>query len=199
MSTVIENPRIGRRLNLADMAILVMATALGLVATREDLAGLFTRPQDLENGQWVYRWTLPVALSKAVTVERWLTAWTAGWLVIQLRRPRPRLRHLTRQPGFVACLSSTVVTLVSGPLTLAAISSASSGANGWLDRMVWGTMNSSQIGAAVLAGWALLGVSGRCRLRAGWLDRVGQVIGLVWVAMIPANVFHFFWYSGWSN
>jgi hypothetical protein len=199
MSMITTRPRIHRRLNLADMAILVMATALGLVAIREDLAGLFTRPQSLENGQWVYRWTLPVALSKAITVEMWLTAWSAGWLVIQLRRPRPRLRQLARQPGFVACLSSSIVTLVSGPLTLAAISSISTGANGWLDRIVWGTTISSQIGAAVLAGWALLGVSGRCRLRAGWLDRVGQLVGLFWVAMIPANVFHFFWYCGWSN
>ena len=31
------------------------------------------------------------------------------------------------------------------------------------------------------------------------LDRVGQVMGLIWVAMIPANLMHFFWHSGWSN
>jgi hypothetical protein len=109
------------------------------------------------------------------------------------------MRQLSRQPGFLACFSSVTITLVSGPLTWAIICSIASGTNGWLDRMVWGEMVSSQVGAAVLAGWALLVASGRCRIRAGWLDRVGQVIGLIWVAMLPANLLHFFWHSGWSN
>ena len=199
MAKVTGRQPLQRRLNLVDLAILVLATAVGLVAVRQDLEGLFSRPQDLENGQAVYRWTLPFALSKAVTVEVWLMAWTAGWLILQLRRPRLRLRQLSRQPGFLACFSSVVIMLASGPLTWAIISSVASGMNGWLDRMVWGEMVSSQIGAAVLAGWAILAASGRCRIRAGWLDRVGQVMGLIWVAMIPANLVHFFWYSGWSN
>jgi hypothetical protein len=76
---------------------------------------------DWKAGQAVQLWTDPIALSKAVAVEIWLMAWMAGWLILQLRRPRL------------------------------------------------------------------------------WLDRVGQVMGLNWVAMIPANLMHFFWHSGWSN
>jgi hypothetical protein len=196
---VSTRPSIPRRLNLADMTILVLATAVGMMAIRHDLQGLFARPQSLENGRWVSRWSLPVALSKAVVVETWLMAWTAGWLVLQLRSPRPRLRQLARQPGFLACLSTAVVTLVSGTLTLACIASSTSGNNVWLDRMVWGEWVSVQIGSAVLAGWTLLAVSGLGRVRSGWLDRVGQLIGLVWVTMLPANLVHFFWYSGWTN
>ncbi len=196
---VTARPSIQRRLNLADMAILVLATAVGMMAIRHDLPGLFARPQSLENGRWVYRWSLPVALSKAVIGEIWLMAWTAGWLVLQLRRPRPRLRQLSRQPGFLACFSTAVVTLVSGPLTLAVVASSTSGSNDWLDRMVWGEWVSAQIGAAVLAGWAVLAFSGLCRVRSGWLDRVGQIMGLIWVAMLPANLVHFFWNSGWTN
>jgi hypothetical protein len=199
MASIMDRQALKRRLNLADLTVLVLATAVGLLVIRRDLAGLFSRPQDLQGGQVVYRWTLPVVMSKAVTIEGWLIAWTAGWLILQLRPPRLGLRHLSRQPGFVACFSTMVITLVSGPLTWAIISWNTSGTNDWLDRMVWGEMLSSQIGASVLAGWALLLASGRCRLRAGWLDRVGQVLGLIWVAMIPANLAHFFWHSGWSN
>src|SRR4051794_16318288 len=106
MSKVTRYQPLQRPLHLADMAILVLATAIGLVATRHDLPGLFARPLSLEDGHWVDRWSLPVALSKAVTVEVWLMAWAAGWLVLQLRRPRPRLRQLSRQPGFLGCFSS---------------------------------------------------------------------------------------------
>jgi hypothetical protein len=199
MARITGRQALERRLNLADLTVLVLAMAVGLLATRHDLEGLFSRPQDLEGGQVVYRWTLPVALSKAVTVEVWLMAWTAGWLILQLRPPRLRLRHLSHQPGFLACFSAVVISLVSGPLTWAIIRSHTSGTNAWLDHIVWGESVSSQIGASVLAGWALLLASGRCRSRAGWLDRVGQVLGVIWVAMIPANLAHFFWHSGWSN
>ncbi len=100
----------------------------------------------------------------------------------------------------MACFASTIVALVSYPLTLAATTSASSGQNGWLDRMAVGTWVSAQIGAAVLAGWVSLSVSGRCRFRrAGVLDRPGQLIGLIWIAMLPVNLFHFFHNGGWSN
>jgi len=189
-----------RRLNLVDLAVLVLATAIGLVAIRQDLEALFTRPQVHPD---FYPWTNPLILFKAVTVEIWLMAWTAGWLILQLRQPRLRLRQLSRQPGFLACFSSVVITLVFGPLTWALIRSTTSGTNGWIDRSAFGDLVSSQIGAAVLAGWALLVANGRCRIRAGWLDRVGQVIGLIWVAMIPVNLFHFFRWTlqegGWTN
>lgn len=193
-----------RRFNLVDLAILVLAMAVGLVATRQDLNAVFSWPKDfLESSKEFYLWTNPLLLSKAVIVEVWLMAWTAGWLALQLRQPRPRLRQLSRHPGFLACFSSVVITLVSGPLIWAIISSGSSGTNGCLDREVWGELVSSQIGAAVLAGWSLLIASGRCRIRTGWLDRVGQLLGLFWVAMIPANLVHLFWHNlpdgGWSN
>jgi hypothetical protein len=178
--------------------------AVGLLATRQDLDALFSLPKDFRIfSREFYAWTNPLLLIKAVTIEVWLMAWTAGWLALQLRQPRPRLRQLSRQPGFLACFSAVVITLVSGPLTWALIRSVSSGTNGWLDRVVWGEMVSSQIGAAVLAGWSLLAAGGRCRVRTRWLDRVGQILGLIWVAMIPANLIHFFWHSlpdgGWAN
>jgi hypothetical protein len=178
--------------------------AVGLVATRQDLDAFFTSPKDFRIfSREFIAWMNPILLIKAVIFEVWLMAWTAGWLALQLRQPRPRFRQLSRQPGFLACFSSVVITLVSGPLIWTFIICTSNGANGWLDRVVWGEMVSSQIGAAVLAGWSLLVAGRRCRMRTGWLDRVGQLLGLIWVVMLPANLVHFFWHGlpdgGWSN
>lgn len=192
-----------RRLNLVDLSILVLAASVGFVVIRRDLDAVFSRPKGGLFHPGFYPWTNPLVLFKAVTVEVWLMAWTAGWLILQLRPPRLRLRLLTRQPGFLACYSSVVVTLAFGPLTWALIRSITSGTNGWVDRALWAELVSSQIGAAVLAGWALLATSARCRIRAGWLDRCGQVIGVFWVAMIPANLFYFMRWTlqdgGWAN
>jgi len=199
MTETTNRPTLGRRLNVADLVVLVLAAAVGLVLVRHDLSALFTQPLDLVNGQWVERWSLPVALSKAVTVEVWLMAWATGWLVLQLRQPRAPLRRLSRRPGFFACASTALIVCVSGPLTWLIVTSRTSHMSEWLDRMVWAELVASQIGAAVFAGWAVLAAGGRCRLRAGWLEQVGRGIGLVWVAMLPLNLLHFFWHSGWSN
>ena len=202
MANTLGHQTLRRRLNLVDLAILVLAAAVGFVAVRRDLEALAAWPFG-EGSQEFYLWTNPLVLAKAVIVEVWLMVWTAAWLALQLRRPRPQLRRLSRQPGFVACFSASVVFFISGPLTWAFILPNTADPDHWIEGMVWGTVVSSQIGAAVLAGWALLVVSKRCRSRAGWLDRVGQVLGLIWVAMVPANLLYLFRHllvdAGWST
>jgi hypothetical protein len=101
MAKVTRRQPLQRRLNLVDLCVLVVATAVGLVAIRQDLVGLLSWPQDWKTGRAVQLWTDPIALSKAV--EIWLMAWMAGWFILQLRRPRLHVRQLSRQPGFVAC------------------------------------------------------------------------------------------------
>ena len=204
MTKVTGHPPLGRRFNLVDLAILVLAMAVGLAATRKDNEGIFIWSNNFPIIVNNYRiWINPFILVKAVYMETWLMALSAGWLVLQLRQPRPRLRQLSRQPGFLACFSSVVITLASGPLIWILINPNSNPVNGWNARMIWGEMVSSQIGAAVLAGWSLLVAGGRYRIRTGWLDRVGQLLGLIWVVMIPVNLFTLIMDSlpegGWTN
>jgi hypothetical protein len=187
-----------RRFHLIDAVVLVLATAVGLWAIRPFLPDLFESPKVLVNGRWVSRWWDPVdLLNKAVILEVMLMAWSAAWLVLQLRQPRPRLHRLTRQPGFLATFSSTAVLVVSGPITAAVLASSSMSLgiprDDWLLFGMWSALISSQIGVAVAAGWALLAVGRRCRLSTGWLERVGQATGIVWVAMIPSNLILPFW------
>jgi hypothetical protein len=191
---MIESQR-PRRFHLIDAIVLVLATAVGLWAIRPFLPNLLEAPRVLENGRWVSRWWEPVVLlNRAVILEVMLMAWSAAWLVLQLRQPRPRLRRLTRQPGFVATFSSVAVLVVPGPITAAVFATNSSTlgtAEYWILFELWSAIVSSQIGAAVVAGWSLLAVGRRCRPGPGWLEWIGQAIGIVWVAMIPGNLILF--------
>ncbi len=187
-----------RRFNLVDVAILVMATAVGLCAIRDFLGNLLKTPMELENGVWVARWWAPVIyLNRAVALEVILMAWSVAWLAIQLRQPRARLRRLSRQPGFVASFFATVVLAVSGPITAAVLShstlAVNTGGEYWILFELWSALVSVQIGAAIVAGWTLLAFGRSCRTRSGSLDRVGQGFGIVWVVMIPANLILPFW------
>jgi hypothetical protein len=193
-----------RRFNLTDVAILVLATAVGLSGIRSHFGLLLDVEMEQENGQWVAWWRSPIALLyKVIVLEPVLMAWSVGWLVLQLRRPRPRMRRLTRQPGFAACFASAFVLFVTGPITAAVITHAviaSCARTGesfsdqyWLVFETWSALVSCQIGAAVAAGWALLALGRQCHIKSGWLDRVGQAIGLIWVVTIPANLYLMFW------
>jgi hypothetical protein len=195
-----------RRLNLVDVIVLVLATAVGLWAIRPYLPGLLAMPEVFENGKSVPGlWEPVVWLNSAVVVEPVLMAWSVAWLVLQLRQPRPRLRRLIRQPGFVATFASAVVLLVSGPIAGVVLTSEWRSANistqpiigpprpDWIAYELWSAMVSLQIGASVLAVWGLLAVGRQCRMKSGWLDRVGQGFGIVWAAMIPGNLILPFW------
>src|SRR4051812_38749795 len=165
MAKALGHQMLRRRLNLADLGVLVVAAAVGLVAIRRDLPALAAWPLDPVGRREYYLWENPLVLYKAVIVEGWLMAWTAGWLALRLRRPRPRPRQLPRQPGFVACFLASVVLLVSGPLTWAFMLPNTGYVGGWIERMVWVSSVSSQIGVTIFVGWALLLGSGRYRLR----------------------------------
>jgi hypothetical protein len=196
---LVQPPGRPRRFNLVDAAILVMATALGFWVIRDSLAGLLTPPMVMEGGRWVKRWWDPVVqLNRAVTVEVVLLSWSVAWTLLQLRHPRPRLRRLTRQPGFVACASSVFVALVCGPMMAAILASSHRSANipgeDWLLFETWSALVSAQVGVAVAAGWALLALGRQCRPRSGWLDRVGQVFGAIWVVMVPLNLILPLWF-----
>ena len=91
-----------------------------------------------------------------------------AFLVIRLRRPRPPLRCLIRQPGMVAALAA-----VFGLFWV----------TGWLHLMFPDRM-SSETGAAIAAGgtvgvaWIVLSFSGWGLAEPGWIDRLGRLLGV---------------------
>ncbi len=106
--------------------------------------------------------------------------------------PRPALRRLTRQPGFVACLAASLVILVSIALDLLELwafshvdsINARIGLQPSFNLVATLTMNEQYPGYAVGVAWSLLWLGGRWRSDPRQLDAFGRALGYYWLAFI---------------
>jgi hypothetical protein len=99
--------------------------------------------------------------------ETFLFSMTPAFFILRLRRPRPPLRVLLRQPGTVAAIAM-IFGLFWGtgcPLAL------------FPDQVDSMTAASVAIGGAVAAGWGILALSRRWQAERGWVDRLGRILG----------------------
>jgi hypothetical protein len=173
---------------------LVLATAVGFALMRidgersmryEEIASLFDPSTELESSRQSFD-----AISYGVRgIQPLLFTWTLAILLFRLRRPRPPLCRLARQPGFAA---SSGVTLVSLIFFLGAMISCLH----WPSRLSFGwhcvTWYFSYIfddslaacGAAVAATWAVMALGRTLRLEASWIDRAGRFLGIAWLVML---------------
>ena len=87
--------RAERRLTILDAMVMVVATAGALALARPNL-----QSGNLAHPAWAGY------LEASIGV---LVAWTPTALWLRLRRPRPTLRRLARQPGFAAGVAGTAV------------------------------------------------------------------------------------------
>ncbi|WP_165068121.1 hypothetical protein [Paludisphaera rhizosphaerae] len=187
-----------RRITIFDVMTLVAATAFGLWLARFSFvdrpaapAGwTFTWPLTPSAGGYASkRWLIPIA-EKLVPVLPCLSTWSGAILVIRLIPPRPRRRRLVGQPGFVAAVVVVVVVLVESALLVGSAKldgrfgwsspsdAARFAANGFV-------MLAHHAGWAVAASWLTLALVGRWRSEAGWIDRLGRVLGVVWIMIGP--------------
>src|SRR4051812_32977827 len=97
---------------------------------------------------------------------------TLTFLLVRLRRPRPSILSLPRQPGTAAGL---------------AIAFGLFWVTGWLHRLFFGkfhdaTLTAVSVGGTVAVAWALLALSRRWQAEPGWVERFGRLIGFVAIA-----------------
>jgi hypothetical protein len=197
-----------RRFLLSDAIVLVAATAIGLFVflpyypvTWLDWNPPF--PPAPKFYGWVGRvWNRLVLASPIVM------AWTLAILGLRLRRPRPRLRRLLRQPGFVAGLVAAMVLVVRlfgfatmcarvvGRPALSILTVRRTGGGGALRGLPFGNLflffevdhflgTMALVGTSVAASWIFLLASGKWRPERGWIDRAGRVLGWFWIATLP--------------
>ena len=171
-----ESPR---RFTVDDAMLFIAALALGTFAIRStfpDPSILWSKLiRDDPPGYW-YSWLLQVSLS-AVTI--YLVFLTPAMLVARLRKPRPGLRRVGRQPGWIAC----VIVTVALALDSVRIASRWSQGNGilWIPTLL--VDYAQHVGFAVMGGCVVLMVSGRWRSEPGWVDRMGRLLGITWIAV----------------
>jgi hypothetical protein len=154
--------------------ILVAATAIGLAVSRIWFQEyLLARPNNED--RWL-RWLLVAVSLRLLNYVPVLAACTVALFVLQLRQPRPRLRSLARRPGWVAVCAA--VTGLAIAYVLVALKHAK-GLGGWLLVEV----SILPVGVAVAAAWVNLAVSGLWRPENQWIDRLGRVAGVCWIAV----------------
>ena len=90
---------------------------------------------------------------------------------LRLRRPRPPVRNLVRQSGFVVCLAVIVGTLIFVDL-------------GWVARIdvSWEAI----LASALLLFWPVLGLP-PWRSEASWIDCLGRGVGWGWVVVMACG------------
>jgi hypothetical protein len=159
-----------RKPNLVDAMIVIAALAVGFGLGRavivESWRGrprlpqfrLFWVTQSIHDGALACVWML-----------------TLAFLVIRLRRPRPRLLDLLRQPGTVACLVALLMTALL--VVNVAASTDRPRLSTWFQWL-------SIVGAnGVVLGWAMLGIARAWTPERSWIDRTGLVLGFCWLGL----------------
>lgn len=171
-----------RRFQLIDGMILVAATALGFAYVHSNRATWYlwymTQPGShaFNAGKW-----MGIGLLFAIPVT---LTWTLALLAIRLRTPRPPLRRLTRQPGFVACLAAVLSLALSCLTLIPSLVSAKVRPNA----AEYFLLNfTAEPAFAVFGVWLALALSGRWRGEPGWVDRTGVFLGLSWFGANALN------------
>jgi hypothetical protein len=171
-----------REFRLSDAMILVAGAALSLSGAHllvlmadafRQLCREAVLNRDVLLGPWPAFW---VAIRNDLRSTLWyafqvagmvLLGMTPAYFVLRLRRPRPPLRTLLRQPGMVA-----VLAMAFGLFW---------GTGGLISLLPerFDSMNAapSAIGGSVAAAWGVLALSRRWEPEPGWVDRVGRVLG----------------------
>jgi hypothetical protein len=180
--------RTERRLTLLDVMVFVAMAASGIASLRG-----FTPDGFLTNRALLH----PIRYRLVAPLLPCGLVWTLAVLLLRLGPARPPRRYLGRQPGTVACVAAVSVAVAGATaLLLVMIASFYTGGadialTGWfLPHFLEGM--SPYMGFGVLVAWTMLAVNKSWRPEPSWIDRMGRIMGLFWVATIP----FFAWPSG---
>jgi hypothetical protein len=195
-STMYCPPR--RRLTLKDTMLLVAATAVGVAWARAGWDWMYVSRTE-KNLAIPPRWepydravrTVPALIPCVATC-------TVALLALRLSRPRQRMHRVVLQPGTAACIVAALGLIVG------AVDFGSSTFWWWalkaermpISRVAFHSMEylfqaTSRIAVALAAVWLILAASRRFRPEPSWIDRLGRVLGALWIAVAICR--------GWSE
>jgi hypothetical protein len=158
-----------RVITLFDGMTLIAATGTGLGLSRAAFAHYNLASWQSYKGAVIH--LLLVILPQLVT-------WTFAYLAMRLRPPRPLFLQLRLQPGWVACLASSIVVLF---ILLDFTMMKSRAPAGWWPAPVYFLNYTPHVGFAVLGAWLTQAQSGCWEAEQRWIDRLGRTIGSTWI------------------
>jgi hypothetical protein len=197
-----------RKLTIMDGILLLAAIGVGLAIARQHHRAVVELPSwhrgmsFMEVWYWTYHKSCVLQIS-SMPLSMML-------LILRLRQPRPRFKRLMRQPGTVACwavffvVGLRILGVLEGALLARIV-----GVRWhemvfdwpWVDEFGWDALPlvvftwaqdlAPQMCLAVAVTWSLLAVSGQWHPEPSWIDRMGRVIGIYYILMIPFFVWIF--------
>jgi hypothetical protein len=177
-----------RRFTLLDGLILLVPIAAGLALSRPYLRDYHANSREyfVVNRGMV---ALPVELQRAGmacgVASRLVAMGMLAVLALRLRKPRPSLRRVSRQPGAVACAAATGALSAGG---LVAVTMQIIRAPGFSDSQDYWPWAEEMIMPAVLASWLALAIGRRWRNEPSWIDRTGRLMGAFWLLLALARI-----------
>jgi hypothetical protein len=176
-----------RRLTLADLMLLVAATAPGLAVARfADTLGLYD--ERVTRGAGKVRLALEAMYVFGTPV---LIPWTLLVLFLSVRGPGPSLRRVAGRPGFVACACVVLTILIQAPALIVRASLIRSFSEvGTLYVRATGAISENS-GELILGAWLALALAGRRRPGPSWADRFGCILGIIYILIFLSNTFYF--------
>jgi hypothetical protein len=178
-ATDIERPK-ARPLRLADALIFIIALGLGLALARPAIVLIVDAVRS--DPRWRFQ-TLAGAVSLGrmlnIVLLNFLFFLLPAFLIVRLRRPRPGLRSLICQPGFVACAAPVGIVLATLPLALLPVSEPAGGVIEIVAQVLL-------VVAAPLA-WVFLIATRRWNPEPSWIDRLGRILGALGMVCTPAH------------
>jgi hypothetical protein len=177
-----------RPLRLLDLMALVAAVALTLVAPAIMRAIIPAESHhNWDRRQYVIHLTALVVF--------W---WTAMLVVLALIGSRSNLRRTCRQPGHAALFAVAGAFLFLGVQQLA-MAIVMGGVIGWPSNVLnyYWVFNilepaADVSGASVVAVWLILALTRAGRRSSNWFDRLGCVLGMIWILLGLVN--HLVWW-----
>lgn len=183
-----------RPFTIADGMILIAATALATAWIARAWRLLGDQQSSLADDVWGY------ALIAIIAALPFLVVWTMAMVVLSARKPRPVWWRASREPGASASLAAALSLVVSMPIITAIVlisvmrTRTSDEVRGLLPVVFlqFLSMAAPLVGFVVLMTWSLMGVQNGWRCKATWIDRLGRVLGFLWI--VAGTISGAFWY-----
>ena len=182
-----------RRFTLVDAMALVAAAAFMIAWVRVLGPDKLIERFRMSASGWQPQYVLGALDTLLTAISPCFMVATLTVLALRLRRPRPRLHRLARQPGTVACASALLTfgleALPGLPATLWLMTQEEGWRWDWLhlsglpSRTAGWVVMDADTGIAVLGAWTVLGCGALWRPEPDWIDRTGRLLGAGWIAV----------------
>jgi len=175
------DPFSSRTFSLGDAMILILALALGLGLARPYII-LFANYIHTAPNKYFQTLDGTVSLGGSLNLIMlyFLYFLLPAFLILRLRRPRPPMHSLVRQPGFAACAAPVACYLAALPWSLL---------NPFVPAgEVIELAGQMLVAAATPLAWFFLAVTRRWAAEPSWIDRLGRILGALWMVSLPAHL-----------